>query len=148
MKTKKVLAIASTGGHWLQLQRLRPAFEGCRLTFISTADYQDQLKEKQYTVKDASQWDKPGLILMALQIFFLLLKIRPDVIVTTGAAPGFFALVFGKIMGKKTMWIDSIANGEAVSLSGKKAKPFADKWLSQWPEVAEKADAEYKGAVL
>ncbi len=148
MKQKKILAIASTGGHWLQLQRLRPAFEGCDVVFISTADYRNQLKERQYVVRDASMWDKAGLVLMALQIFFLLLRIRPDVIVTTGAAPGFFGLFFGKMMRKRTVWVDSIANGEEMSLAGKKAKRFADLYLTQWPNVACKGGPEYKGAVL
>lgn len=148
MKKKKVLAIASAGGHWLQLQRLRPAFEDCHLTFISTGDYRDQLEEKQYKVKDANQWDKFGLVIMGLQILYLILKIRPDVIVTTGAAPGFFALFFGKIIGKKTIWLDSIANGEDMSLSGKKSEHYADMWLTQWPKVASDDGPEYKGGVF
>jgi len=30
---QKVLAISSGGGHWVQLLRLRPAFEGCAVTY-------------------------------------------------------------------------------------------------------------------
>ena len=30
---RRVLAVASGGGHWVQLLRLRPAFEGCDVTY-------------------------------------------------------------------------------------------------------------------
>ena len=148
MKRQKVLAIASTGGHWLQLQRLRPAFENCKLTFISTANYHNQISEKQYVVKEANQWDKVALIIMALQILYIYLITRPNVVISTGAAPGFFGLLFGKILGAKTIWVDSIANGEEMSLSGEKCKKIADLYLTQWPEVAKNEGPYYKGAVI
>jgi UDP-N-acetylglucosamine:LPS N-acetylglucosamine transferase len=148
MKEKRVLAIASTGGHWLQLQRLRPAFEGCKLCFVSTANYQNQISEKQYVVKEANQWDKIGLVIMALQILLIYVKVRPSVVISTGAAPGFFGLLFGKLLGAKTIWVDSIANGEEMSLSGKKCKKIADMYLTQWPEVAKDEGPIFRGAVI
>src|SRR5688572_14021606 len=33
---KKILAVASSGGHWTQLLRLRPAFDGCEVVFVTT----------------------------------------------------------------------------------------------------------------
>ena len=145
---KKVLAIASTGGHWLQLQRLKPAFENCKVTYVSTADYQDQIVEKQYTIKDANQWDKKGLVIMAFQILYIFIIVRPDVVISTGAAPGFFGMLIGKICRKKTIWVDSIANGEELSLSGKKSKKLADLYLTQWPNLSSEDGPKYKGSIL
>ena len=53
----------------------------------------------------------------------LLLRHRPDVIVTTGAAPGYFALRFGKLLGARTIWIDSMANAEATVEIGPGDRP-------------------------
>jgi hypothetical protein len=74
--------------------------------------------------------------------------VRPKLIVSTGAAPGFFALMFGKLTNSKTVWIDSIANAEQLSLSGKKVRKYADVWLTQWPNVQEPDGPTYVGSVI
>jgi UDP-N-acetylglucosamine:LPS N-acetylglucosamine transferase len=58
------------------------------------------------------------------------------VIVTTGAAPGLFGIFIGKVLGVKTIWIDSIANVEKLSLSGKIASRMADRVYTQWEHLA------------
>src|SRR5690606_27499762 len=107
---KKLLAVASGGGHWIQLLRLRPAFAGLEVQYISTHPSlaHKVAPSKTYAVRDANMWDKPGLLIMAVQVMLIILCYRLDVVVTTGAAPGYFALVFGRLMGAKTIWIDSI----------------------------------------
>jgi hypothetical protein len=62
--------------------------------------------------------------------------------------PGLFAIVIGKKLGARTVWVDSIANAEELSMSGVLARPHASMWLSQWPAVAEANGAEYAGSVL
>ncbi len=150
MKQKKLLAVASVGGHWVQLLRMRPAFESMRLHWISTAPgVAAQIDHGGFTsVRDASMWDKPGLILMAAQIVWRILLYRPDIVVTTGAAPGYFAIVFARLIGAKTIWIDSIANAEEMSLAGRKAKRWATHWITQWPELSEDGGPVYIGSVL
>lgn len=147
----KILLISSCGGHWVQMCRLLPAMESCELVFASTdPDYSQSVSGfKFYAIPDASMWNKPRLILQALKVLFLLIKIRPDVVVSTGASVGFFALFFGKKMGIKTIWIDSIANCDELSLSGKKVKPYADLFLTQWEHLARGSDGiRFAGAVI
>jgi UDP-N-acetylglucosamine:LPS N-acetylglucosamine transferase len=150
VKQKKVLAVASAGGHWVQLLRMAPAFTHHRVLWLSTApglavkipcgDFR--------AVRDASMWDKPGLLVMAFQVAWRVLRLRPDVVITTGAAPGYFALVFGRLLGARTIWIDSIANAEELSLAGRKAGRWAHHWLTQWPELARENGPHHIGAVL
>jgi len=150
MKQKKLLAVASAGGHWVQLNRMFPAFEGHRLHWISTVPgLAAKIQHGTFTaVRDASMWDKPGLLIMAFQVAWCVLIFRPDVIVTTGAAPGFFAILFGRLLGAKTIWIDSVANAEELSLAGQKAKRWASHWLTQWPELAREEGPHYIGSIL
>jgi UDP-N-acetylglucosamine:LPS N-acetylglucosamine transferase len=89
----------------------------------------------------------------AVKIFFLGLSImardKPDVVVTTGSMPIAMICIAAKLFGKKVVWIDSIANTERFSVSGRLVYPFADLFLTQWPELAEKhRKAEYAGAIL
>ena len=42
---KRILAVASGGGHWIQLYRLRPAFDGCDVTWATTqAGFRDMVE--------------------------------------------------------------------------------------------------------
>jgi UDP-N-acetylglucosamine transferase subunit ALG13 len=146
----KVLAISSTGGHWIQMLRLRPAFEGCEITFCTTnADYKSDVEGFRFRkIIDANRTQKFKLVLSLLSIARVVLTERPEVILSTGAAPGFFAIRIGKLLGKKTIWLDSIANAEELSLSGQKAGKHADLWLTQWEHLAKPDGPHYHGNVL
>ncbi len=162
VKQKRVLAIASSGGHWVELRRLRPAWKDCQLIYVSTSKSREQelIKEAEedgtplpvfYDVVEASRWEKLKLIRQLLQLLIILLKTRPDVIVSTGAACGYFALKIGKTLGARTVWVDSIANAEELSLSGEKVAGCADLWLTQWEHLAEsnrKGTLRYEGTVV
>lgn len=147
---KTILAVASGGGHWVQLLRLRPAFEGKQVIWVSRdpASAADVAPDPFLTIGEASRAQKLGVLKVAVQALWILLRLRPTVIVTTGAAPGLLLLVFGKSLFRaKTIWIDSIANVETLSGSGRLAARFADVRLTQWPELVEEG-VEYWGAVL
>jgi hypothetical protein len=146
----RLLAVASGGGHWVQLLRLRPAFSGAEVVYV-TVDraYRDDIGSARFhVVNDATRWNKLGLLRMALRMGWLVLRERPDVIVTTGAAPGFFAVRLGRLIGARTAWIDSMANVQRLSLCGSKAGPMSDLWLTQWPGLASPQGPHYQGAVL
>lgn len=147
---KKVMLVASAGGHWVQLNRLLPAFTGCELIFITTdAKYAPTVGKNQFlVVPDANQWNKFRVVWLALVMLKHVLTIRPDIVVSTGAAPGFMAIFFAKKLGAKTIWLDSIANAEKLSLSGEKAKNYADLWLTQWEHLAVPKGPKFVGAVL
>ena len=147
---KKILAVASGGGHWVQLQRLRPAFAGEHVIYVTVdkAYRADIGTAPLYVVNDATRWSKWSLVKLALRIAWIIMKERPDIVVTTGAAPGYFAVMFGKLSGARTVWIDSMANVDQLSMAGRKAGRWADRWLTQWPALAVPGGPTYEGAVL
>lgn len=134
----------------MQLQRLRPALNGHDIAFVTTNDgYRSEtLPQRFYAVNDASRWNKLRLLQMALRIIVIMLRERPDVVISTGAACGYFSIRLGKLMGARTIWIDSIANIDGVSMSGQLVRPYADLWLTQWPHLAQPDGPHYAGAVL
>lgn len=149
-RPRRVMAVASGGGHWTQLLRLREAFEGCDVVFVSVSEmYRAQVAPARfYAVADANRWNKHRLLITAVQLLWLLLRHRPDVVVTTGAAPGVLALLLAHKLGRRTVWIDSVANAGEVSMSGRKARAHADLWLTQWPHLARDDGPHYHGSVL
>jgi hypothetical protein len=146
----RVLLVSSGGGHWVQLLRLVPAFDGCETSFVCVREeYRADVPGRRFfAVNDATRWNKFGLVLLALRLLAVIVRVRPDVLVSTGAAPGYFALRFGRMLGARTVWIDSIANVERLSATGVLVRRHADLWLTQWPHLAGRDGPEFAGAVL
>ena len=134
---KKILAISSSGGHWTQMQRITSSFSGNEVVYVSTLKgYAKEVSTcKYYQVKDASAWNKLGLFSLFLQLIKIVVYERPNIVISTGAAPGLFAIILSRFLGAKTIWIDSIANYEKLSLSGRLAKYFTHLHLTQWEHL-------------
>ncbi len=152
---RRVVAISSGGGHWVELLRLRPAWAGCAVTYVTThAGYRDEVRDEAagfHEIPDANRWQRLRLVAQLFRIFTILVRVRPHVIVSTGAAPGYFALRFGRLLGARTIWVDSFANADELSMSGQLAGPHADLWLTQWEHLARPAVPNgplYRGSVL
>jgi UDP-N-acetylglucosamine:LPS N-acetylglucosamine transferase len=153
------MATASAGGHWVQLMRLRPSWSGLDVTYVTTdpgletplrqgAAKTNDVIQGFHCVVEANRWNKMRLVRQLLQLVRIILKTRPDVIITTGAAPGYFALRLGRLVGARTIWIDSIANADEMSLSGQRIRPHADLWLTQWDHLADPDGPRYLGSVI
>lgn len=158
-KVPKVLAVSSGGGHWAELLRLRPAWAGAKAYYAVTekeyrCDLEDEACEGKpvppgfFVVPDANKSQKVRLLFLAMRMAWIVLRVRPDIVVSTGAAPGYFAILFAKRLGAKTVWVDSIANADEMSVSGVLAQPHSDKCFTQWPHLVASTRSIYKGAVM
>ena len=145
-----VLAVASGGGHWVQMQRLAGAFAGAEVHYATTdASARGTVGAGRVHVYPDANKDTPLLLLACLaRLAWIVVRVRPDVVISTGAAGGFLAIRIARLFGARTMFIDSIANARELSISARLALGVADRVLSQWPRVAELTGAEYRGAVL
>ncbi|WP_240935942.1 UDP-N-acetylglucosamine transferase subunit ALG14 [Billgrantia bachuensis] len=141
----RVLFAASFGGHWAQLKRLAELIECDERLFVSTAKEQNRSANfylDDFNVREL--WRGARQLPRAMSI---VRKSRPDLIVSTGAAPGLLILFAGFLMRRKTIWVDSIANSRRLSLSGRAACLFATQVLTQWPELAT-SRVRYLGSLL
>ena len=147
----KVMIATSDGGHWVQMRRILPAFAGFELVFVGTEPELDaDLGGARYhRVENVSRANAHRLPRLLWQLARAVRQERPDAIVTTGAGPGLVALVLGRLLvGSRTIWIDSVANTERMSLSGRLAGHVADAWLVQWEHLARPGGPHYWGAVI
>lgn len=147
---RKIMAVSSGGGHWVELCRIRSAFAGLDVFYVSTDPAADVPGgAAHYVIRNVTRRDRLGFMVVLAQLLRILWRERPDVVVTTGAAPGFVALAAAKLLlGCRTIWIDSIASAETLSLSARLARPIADAWLVQWAHLARPEGPEFWGAVL
>lgn len=146
----KLLAVSSGGGHWIQLLRVTPGFQGCEVVFVSVhKSYGAQVANQTfYVINDANRWSKLALARAALRLAWIIWREKPEVVLSTGAAPGYLALRIGRLLGARTIWLDSIANVEKLSLSGRMIGRFADLWLTQWAHLARPEGPHFAGSVL
>lgn len=147
---KRILAVSSGGGHWIELLRLRPALAPHEVFFATVqASYRSTIgDEPLYVVPDATQWQRARTVWLALCVMIVVLRVRPQIVISTGAAPGFFAVFFGRLLGAKTIWVDSLANVDELSKAGRMAAKYVDLSLTQWPELETAGGPKFRGSVL
>jgi hypothetical protein len=145
-----VMAVASFGGHFEQLLELRDAWKGRSCLYVTTrADVVAGLEgETGAVVQDCHAGQHAKAALCLAQLTGLAIRHRPRNVVTTGALPGLLALMVGRCIGARAIWVDSLANAETLSLSGQHARRFAHHHFSQWPDVAARDGSSYAGSLF
>ena len=147
----KILAIASPGGHWIQLNKIcNPLEKQFNVVYVTpAAQYSSSNNQsKIISIVDASADSKHMLIPLALQLLWIFIKERPTAIISTGAAPGAIAFLLAKFLPIKTIWVDSIANVSILSRSGRLVQKHADLVITQWEPLSDGDKIIYKGAIL
>jgi len=101
---------------------------------------------KTYIVGECDRYKPFKIALTFIRSSYFVLKERPDVVITTGSLPIAIVCLVARIFGSKIVWIDSVAQFEDLSMSGKLMLKRADLILTQWPEVAARyPETEYVG---
>lgn len=148
----RVCLAASAGGHAGELMRLQSCWQGreCFAVVTSEAAAQEWARFGRVYVVAESDRRHPFRIIRTLAACLrIALRERPTVIISTGAVVGCVMALLGKLYGARVVWVDSIANVERLSRSGRLIRPLADLVLTQWPEVAKQyRNVEYAGHVL
>src|SRR3954470_19003675 len=90
----RILAVASAGGHWVQLARLSDAFADSDTLYVTTVAGETAPSGDRpvATITDASRNEPWRILLATFQLAVLMLRFRPEAVITTGAAPGYLAL--------------------------------------------------------
>jgi beta-1,4-N-acetylglucosaminyltransferase len=152
---KKVLFISSLGGHLTQLLQLKPLFEKYDYHIVT----EDSLITKELSQKYPISFLKYGARNYPLRYIYkftynmakslyLFLKLRPDVVVTTGAHTSVPMCYIAKLFGKKVIFIESFAKTSTPTLSGKMVYPIADLFIVQWEGMKKHyPNAVYGGSI-
>lgn len=133
------MAVASIGGHWVELLRIARQMEkDYEVVYLCTHPKCATMVEGQkfYLTEDYSRWDAWKMVPAFFKLLGIVRREKPEAIMTTGAAPGLMCLLAGKVLGKKTIWVDSIANVQHLSASGRIASRFVSRVYTQWKDLA------------
>jgi UDP-N-acetylglucosamine:LPS N-acetylglucosamine transferase len=150
----KIALAASAGGHLTELLRLEEAWKGKEAFFVTTtgvvaAGLQRAYRTRVYTVCESNREHPLRTLSAFASCVRIALRERPDVVISTGAAHGCMMCWLGKLLGARVIWVDSIANVERLSLSGRMVRRVADALLVQWPHLADSTRGiEYHGELV
>lgn len=154
---KKVLFIASTGGHFSELMQLSKMFEKYDYHIITektktntnlVEKYPGKVDYLIFGSKDHLFSYLFKFIANCFKSFYLFLKLRPKVIITTGTHTAVPICYIGKIFGSKIIFIETFANSQTKTLSGRLVYPIADLFLVQWESMLNLYPrAIYKGGI-
>lgn len=120
--------------------------------YVTTAAEVARKLEKRgrtYMIGECNRKTPVAVLKVISRVFRIAVKEKPDVIITTGSMPLAMLCLAGRLFGAKIVWIDSIANTERFSVSGRLMVHFADLFLTQWPELSKRnPKAKYAGALI
>ena len=137
-KKLKVCLVGSSGGHLTHLYMLKPFWQD-KDRFWVTFDKEDArslLKgEKMYSVYYPSNRSIKALLINTWRALKILPKEKPDLIISSGAAPAIPFFWIGKLMGAKTIYIEVFDRIDASTIAGKLCYPVADKFIVEWEEM-------------
>ena len=173
---KKIIYISSMGGHLKELLALKKSMKHFKSYIVTEkTDATSFLKDLQKTKNNKSTNNcnndndiffeevyylpygtKKNIfkyfiifLMMIFKSIYILLKIRPKAIVTTGTHTAVPICYIGKLFGCKIIYIETFANITTKTLAGKIVYPIADKFIIQW-ETMKKLypKADYYGGIF
>lgn len=146
---KRVLFVASTGGHLDELLQLSSMYDrydyyivtektkstlglskkyGKRVSYLVYGTYTGKLNKFIYPFK---------LGVNTIKSLFIYLKYRPGYIISTGAHTSGPMCLIGHLFGSKIIFIETFANSNSRSVTGRIVYKFADLFIVQWKSMLE-----------
>lgn len=141
---KKVLFIASTGGHLAEMMQLKKMFKKYDYYIITEKTksnlnlknkYKNRVSYLVYGTKDHMLSYPFKLLYNCFKSFFLYLKVHPDYIITTGVHTAGPMCLIGKLFGSRVVYIETFANMTSKTVTGRLLYPVADRFIVQWTSM-------------
>lgn len=143
----KVCIPTSSGGHLTHMRMLMPVLDEAADRFWVTFDKEDANTalegERVYHCHFPTNRNVKNTVRNTLLAIKVLLKERPDLIVSSGAAVAVPFFLVGKLLGAKTVYVEVFDRVGAPTLTGRLVRRMADLFVVQWPET----EAVYPGSV-
>lgn len=142
-----VLLFASVGGHLDQLLDLSDTYEDLDYLIVTNDVPPSRPILRNNTLQITHGERDLKQFLNLFECLLIILYTRPKVILSTGSTQAVWFSFFGKILGAKVIFIESMARVSSLSLTGKIVKYIANDFYVQWPELAKKTNAKYSGII-
>jgi len=148
--SKRVLIVASPGGHLLQMLALEPAWSDADRTWVTlrSTDVEYLLRDEDVIYGHGPTPRDIGNFFRNLRLAHRVLREQdPGVIVSTGAGLALPFFLLGKLQRRRLVYVESITRVEKLALTGRLVYPLADAFFVQWDSLAQLRRARFHGTV-
>lgn len=154
---KRVLFVASTGGHLNELLQLKALFAKVDYQLIteggpSTTHLKSSYPERVHFLLFGSREHLISYVfkflINALLSLVYVLRFRPHAVVSTGTHTAVVLCYLAKALGAKIIYLETYANVHRGNLAGKLLYPIVDRYYVQWESLkAVYPKAHYVGKI-
>jgi len=148
----KICLVCSSGGHFFEMQTLGPVWETRPHFWVTNRDEDTAFALRDENVVWAYQptiRSLDNLIRNFRLAWKTLRRERPGLIISTGAGVSVPFIYAGRILGIRSIFLESMTRVSDLSLSARLVYPVVDRLLVQWPEASDRyRKAEYRGRIL
>ncbi|QHU98895.1 PssD/Cps14F family polysaccharide biosynthesis glycosyltransferase [Synechocystis sp. CACIAM 05] len=137
----KLLLISSSGGHFNALCQLASFWQNYDRQWVTfpTATTRNYLaQEKVHWAFGPTNRNFPNLCRNLGLAARIIHQEQPDMVITTGAGVAVPFLLFAKLLGIKTVFIESFTRVNDLSLSAKLILPCIDVLYVQWEQLQQR----------
>jgi UDP-N-acetylglucosamine:LPS N-acetylglucosamine transferase len=133
-KKPKICFVSSSGGHWEQLQKLKPLadkYEG----FFVTEKTQFDAPLASYFMKQTDLKDKLmpfKMLVNFLRALKIWIKEKPDMVITTGTMVAYPFYLLSVLCKKKFVFIETFGRANMPTVAGKLMEKHSDLFIVQW----------------
>ncbi len=134
----KILLVCSTGGHFRVMEQLKPFWQNYDHVWVTfrSAPTESALKNQRvHWAYSPTNRHLPNLIRNLWLAWAVLRQEQPTLVLTTGAGVAVPFLILGKILGCKTVFIESVTRVNQLSLSARLTMKFLDSIYVHWPKL-------------
>jgi beta-1,4-N-acetylglucosaminyltransferase len=146
----KLLVILGEGGHTAELLNLVDLL-GQNYDYYYTVSKEDNLSASRIKLSGPIyRFSRPRgkytgkltaifrTVVVGIQSFWILLRIRPAAILSSGPAIAVPVSVVGKLLGVRIIFVETGSRVRTVSLTGRIMYHLADLFFVQWPHLKER----------
>lgn len=133
-RNPRICFVSSSGGHWEQLQKLKPLadkYEG----FFVTEKTPFNAPLAKYFMRQTDLKDKlmiPKMIANTAIALKIWVKERPDFVITTGTMVAYPFYLLSVLFKKKFIFIETFGRANMPTVAGKKMEKHSDLFIVQW----------------
>lgn len=147
----KLMLTCTSGGHFSTMRGLEPFWSQHERVWVTDLKQDTESlvgRDKVHWLPYQAPRDWLKILTNFPKTVRILMKEKPDLVVSTGASIAINFAIAAKLLGIRFLFIESISRAEELSLSGKLIYPLADEFYVQWQQLTAKySKAIFKGTV-
>lgn len=153
-KELKVCLVCSSGGHLAQMKQIFPIINKKNSFLVTESNKTTQEIKSYIKTYYLCQQERKNIFFLFNFIknisksLFILIRERPNVIISTGAGASIPLLILGKVLRAKIIYIESFAKISSPTITGRIVYPIANQFYVQWPNMKKfYPKALYRGKI-